>query len=787
MNFLSQIKDLYLTTQTKPWPLEKPIIIQFPVNDICNSKCQMCNIWQQKFDSQITPLELSKVLENPLFSEVRGVGINGGEPTLRKDLAELIDTLFIKLPKLSTISLITNALKSEMVTERIQEIGQVIRKHQGQLDVMVSLDGVGDVHDRVRGRQGNFANAVKVIDFIQSSTLVTNRRLGCTVVRENVYGVHDLLEFALSKDIYIKYRVGIPHQRLYSKEVIDPFALTFEERYHFAIFLENVIQFYEKSEEQRYFYKSLIGQLIYQLPRAAGCDWQHRGVSLSARGEILYCAVASKVLGSAIEQDAEALYKNNAAHMKEIIETKCSSCMHDYVGLPQTDVLLKAKLRKGLKKTGLPIETVKDTLAFRSLRSIKHQMSFAQHAHTLGITEDESVTPALRFPVQQRNKRKVLICGWYGTETLGDKAILGGIVFSLQQIFGNLELHLVSLEKYITQMTVQQMPELHGCTVYSPAEAHRVIDDMDMVMFGGGPLMAIDPLLDMLAIFQQAAKAGVPTVIAGCGVGPLGENYHNKAIKQLLACASVRIYRDQKAKQIATALGIDTSKDKVAEDPALTWLQAVAIRRCAANAQQNATHPQLVLGLRDWPYQEYAPTMSAKQAEMIKHQFEIALVGALQELVKEYPTLEIIPFPMCTNHLGGDDRWFYRRLFRDCEDLTANINTKYLNAELSPEAAVAVFQSATVALTMRFHSLVFALATQLPAISIDYTLGQGKVGALANKHQIPNISLDAVHRTALVELLRQQLADPKPTSKNSGDKLLFQASLLDSMRELTHD
>ncbi|MFM5886913.1 MAG: hypothetical protein ACKOQS_01270, partial [Dolichospermum sp.] len=54
----------------------------FPVNDVCNCRYQMFNIWQQKFDYQITPYELEKALSNSLFSELKSVGINGGEPTL---------------------------------------------------------------------------------------------------------------------------------------------------------------------------------------------------------------------------------------------------------------------------------------------------------------------------------------------------------------------------------------------------------------------------------------------------------------------------------------------------------------------------------------------------------------------------------------------------------------------------------------------------------------------------------------------------------------------------------
>jgi MoaA/NifB/PqqE/SkfB family radical SAM enzyme len=73
MKFLASVhntlQDLYLTTQPKPWHPRKPRVIQFPVNDVCNAKCQMCNIWQQKFDYQISPQELAIAVNNPLFSE----------------------------------------------------------------------------------------------------------------------------------------------------------------------------------------------------------------------------------------------------------------------------------------------------------------------------------------------------------------------------------------------------------------------------------------------------------------------------------------------------------------------------------------------------------------------------------------------------------------------------------------------------------------------------------------------------------------------------------------------
>ena len=765
MNPLSNIMKLYLASKPKPWKLVKPKVIQFPVNDICNSRCQMCNIWQQRMDYQITLDDLSKILQSPLFSEARAVGVNGGEPTLRSDLSEIVESLFKHLPKLSDISLITNAFQSKTVIKRITEVGKVIKQYDGHLDVMVSLDGVGDVHDKVRGKKGNFERAVEVIDFIQNCELVHSTRLGCTVIKENVYGIHDVLEFALSKDIYIKYRLGIPHQRLYSKDTVEPFLLSYEEKYHFAIFLENLIRYYEKSAYQKHFYKSLIGQLMYNKPRTAGCIWQHEGATLSARGELLYCAVESSVLGSAIYNDPEELFFAHENHLADIINNKCDTCLHDYDGLPTADVLwqIYIDIITSRIRSFLP-QDILDSPLYVSLRNFSRKKTFYNRQkkfNKIKESEEPSKLPSNRLFSKSTDYR-VLIIGWYGTETLGDKAILGGIVNALRLALENFDVYLASLEPYISRMTVRQMPELATCSVLSIPDAIKLVDEMDLIVFGGGPIMAIDSLAEMIAIFEQAHQANKPTLIAGCGVGPLGEEHLNQAIKRLLELATHRIYRDEQSMFLAQSLGIDTHNDQVAEDPALTWADA------QISQLEHLTHTdtnRLLLGLRNWPYHEYAREFSVSKAEKIKTNFEREIIATLNLLVEKNPDLQIVPFPMSTNHIGQDDRWFYRRLFRNEPNLLKVIDKSYLQAEVSPLKAIEAFRHVSASLTMRFHSVLFALATETPTVSIDYTLGRGKVKSLAEKYKLPQLSLDSVTREKLFPLLSNVLTNKHLNTK----------------------
>ncbi|MFV9504779.1 MAG: polysaccharide pyruvyl transferase family protein [Oscillochloridaceae bacterium umkhey_bin13] len=755
-------EDIAQSLYPRPLPLVKPRVIQFPVNDICNSRCQMCNIWQQKLDRQISVDELDQILASPLFASVESVGLNGGEPTLRADLPQLAEVLFRRLPRLRGVGVITNAYLGEQVVQRLQAVGEVVASHQGKLDVMISLDGVGAVHDRVRGRPGNFVQVERVLDALRPSPLIHSWRFGCTVIRENVYHLHDLHEYAFRRGVYIKYRLGIPHQRLYSREVVDPFALTLAERSHFAIFLEQILRHYETGLQQQIFYRSLIGQLTYHQPRSAGCFWQHRGVTLSARGELLYCAVESRTLGDARHEDPERLYFDNADHLQSIVAERCASCTHDYMGQPPANALLRSYGRRAAERIGL--NHLRNQPLFQPLRqvtrSIQQQRGLQARLKRYGLSTQAA--PAMPAPPRVRRGTtakplRVLLCGWYGTETTGDKAILGGVIASLRAVLGPAEFSVASLEPYISEVTRQQMPDLADVATLDLATAHAQAATMDLVVFAGGPLMAIQALADMHALFDQAARHGVVTLVMGCGVGPLGTPALNQQIRAILDLASVRIYRDHRSAQLAAQLGVRPGHDAVAEDPALTWLQQLDL-------PAPVRHPcQLLLGLRDWPYHEYAP--GVRQAAALKMRFEQEVRQALRELITRDPELRLLPLPMCTNHLGGDDRWFYRRWLHDAPDLWARVDPVLLGADQPPMQIAQVYRGATAALTMRFHATIFALSAQTPLVALDYTLGQGKVAALAQRHGLPSLALDQVRGSTLVALLRPLLdgtAPPQP-------------------------
>jgi polysaccharide pyruvyl transferase WcaK-like protein len=379
------------------------------------------------------------------------------------------------------------------------------------------------------------------------------------------------------------------------------------------------------------------------------------------------------------------------------------------------------------------------------LRQLGQQWKFRQRLKRLKVPATEQ-EPAGAFltATASGGPCRILVCGWYGTETLGDKAILAGIVSILQEQLTDPSLHIASLEPYITRLTTSQMPELEGACVVDIAQALELTASMDLVLFGGGPVMATRNLAEMLAIFERAAEHGIPTMLAGCGVGPLGSKYQNRMIRRLLKLASVRIYRDERSRATASGLGVETGHDLVAEDPAFTWISKRHEVHSRTPDDGNGNQPVILLGLRDWPCNQYARNTGYAGARTIRGNFEQAVVTGLEALLDTGCQPRIVPFPMCTNHYGGDDRWFYRRLFRQCARLRELLDYSVLSRELAPDEAIGIFNEADAALTMRFHSLVFATALGIPAVACDYTMGNGKVAALAESAGIPCRPIDAI-------------------------------------------
>ncbi|NTW22217.1 radical SAM protein [Candidatus Falkowbacteria bacterium] len=183
----------------------QPIDATIAITYRCNSRCQMCNIWQDQ-----NPAELPLGYFRNLAPTLKHINLTGGEPFLRPDLPEIVAIIKEVSPK-AQIIISSNGLATELIREQINKILAV----DPQVGVRISIDGLAPVHDRIRGIPGIFDHAISTIKMLKESG-VSNLGLSFTIMDDNagelpkVYdlscelGIEMALALVQNSDIYFQ-------------------------------------------------------------------------------------------------------------------------------------------------------------------------------------------------------------------------------------------------------------------------------------------------------------------------------------------------------------------------------------------------------------------------------------------------------------------------------------------------------------------------------------------------------------------------------------------------------
>ena len=316
-----------------------PKVIQLPITYNCNARCVMCNIWQMDHSGEATVEEFAKFMQDDIFKKVEAVGINGGEPSLVPNLYEYADEI-LKLPSLKSLNIISHGFSPKPLFKNIEKIYASCKEKGVSFHVAISLDGVGEVHDTVRGRANDFEKTTATIDEIikNQSKYCDSYDIGCTIVSQNIDYLMKLDTYAKSKNYNIKYRLGIDNKRIESDKLRDQYSVIYSPLRQSAKEFFHYQMSQTKDLANRFKYYSIFSWLNSETPkRMLGCTWKDEGITLDARGELYYCAVASESIGTLRKDEGEKIFfdDKNIEYRKSIIKNSCDGCIHDYSGQPE--------------------------------------------------------------------------------------------------------------------------------------------------------------------------------------------------------------------------------------------------------------------------------------------------------------------------------------------------------------------------------------------------------------------------------------------------------------------
>ena len=163
-----------------------PIIILSP-HSRCNCRCVMCDIWKATDAREISASELERHAASLEGMGVEWAVFSGGEPLMHSDLFRLC-----------------RILRARGIRVTILSTGLLLERHAEAIvanvdEVIVSLDGPAEIHDRIRRVPGAFAMLSRGVMTIRSLRAdfpiggrCTVQRLNHTPLGATVAAAHDM-------------------------------------------------------------------------------------------------------------------------------------------------------------------------------------------------------------------------------------------------------------------------------------------------------------------------------------------------------------------------------------------------------------------------------------------------------------------------------------------------------------------------------------------------------------------------------------------------------------------
>lgn len=323
----------------------------------------------------------------------------------------------------------------------------------------------------------------------------------------------------------------------------------------------------------------------------------------------------------------------------------------------------------------------------------------------------------------------VTIIGWYGTETIGDRAILAGILYIISKKFGNVSFFLGSFYPFFTERTLKEDNKLYTLLieneidislfdVRSKQELIPIIQDSDLVLMGGGPLMHINALYLIDYIFLSAKKYKKKTMLFGVGVGPLFIRKYKRVCLNIIKNSDFVVLRDLQSKVNLSRLAkefnykLDLKNIEISYDPSVV----ACIEYISKVKKMPNQHRYIAINLRQFNL--------LYGTEDIGTQIDKYLLGLIRELIRRERDLDIKFIPMHYFAIGGDDRIYLNKL----KFLLGESRVTVQNQNLNLKQTLEVFRNAKYTIGMRFHSVVFQTLINGNNYILDYT--EPKIGKI---------------------------------------------------------
>jgi radical SAM protein with 4Fe4S-binding SPASM domain len=317
-----------------------PIYLIHFVTERCNARCLHClgSFTSTTKNDELTIDEIERVSRTlgPIFFLLP----TGGEPFLRKDLPEIIRIYYMN-NALRKVGMPTNGSLTETAVKGVRKILEIGKDLH--LGVDISIDGIGEDHDRIRNFPGLFEKAVttyRELKRLEREYDNFNVCIEITISHFNQDKLMDIYSYFLNElkidNLIIRIVRGSPRDPRAKDVDIDKFE-KFSKRVEDDIITKRLPGYSNFPLSNFVIARDIIGRRLtikllrerkYQIPCYAG---NLTGV-LRSNGDVYPCELLEEKFGNLREVNynfKELWLSEKAEHIRrQIIKTKCF-CTHE--------------------------------------------------------------------------------------------------------------------------------------------------------------------------------------------------------------------------------------------------------------------------------------------------------------------------------------------------------------------------------------------------------------------------------------------------------------------------
>lgn len=256
-----------VTTVKAAYPTDVSIITTYR----CQMQCKMCDIWENPSDSkrEITAKEL-EMLPNFKF-----VNITGGEPFVRRDLEDIVEVMYKKSPRIVISTSGWHTDRIIKMAERFPNIG-----------IRVSIEGLSQKNDELRGREGSFDRAMRVLLTLKEMG-IKDIGYGCTVSNKNSEDM--LWLYKLSRELGMEFATASFHNSYYFHKDDNEITNKDEVINNFRKLMEELLKDKSPKSWYRAFFNLGLINYIREQPRMLPCEAGTANFFIEPYGDVYPC------------------------------------------------------------------------------------------------------------------------------------------------------------------------------------------------------------------------------------------------------------------------------------------------------------------------------------------------------------------------------------------------------------------------------------------------------------------------------------------------------------------